>query len=74
MQVATDWRRAGVVLPALLMLGLAAVPFVAHYLDEPFYVSFIARMIVYAVAATALNIALGFGQPWPCAFFGRGCL
>ena len=61
MQVATDWRRAGVVLPALLMLGLAAVPFVAHYLDEPFYVSFIARMIVYAVAATALNIALGFG-------------
>jgi branched-chain amino acid transport system permease protein len=48
-------------LPALLLLGLAAVPLVAAALDEPFWVSFFTRAIIYAIAASALNIALGLG-------------
>jgi branched-chain amino acid transport system permease protein len=60
-QNTSDIRRAGFIVPALLLLGLAIVPFAANYCDEPFYVTFIARMMVYAIAATALNIALGFG-------------
>lgn len=61
MQNMTHIRRPGFIVPALLLLGLAAVPFAANHLGEPFYVTFIARMMVYAIAATALNIALGFG-------------
>ena len=60
-QTPLDMRRLGLIVPALLLLGLAAVPFAAHYAGEPFYVAFIARMMGYAIAATALNIALGFG-------------
>lgn len=61
MQNMTHIRRPGFIVPALLILVLAVVPFAANHIGEPFYVTFIARMMVYAIAATALNIALGFG-------------
>jgi len=48
-------------LPALVLLGLAAVPTVAALSDDNFLVSFFARVLVYAIAASALNIALGLG-------------
>ena len=48
-------------LPALVLLGLAAVPTVAALTDDNFLVSFFARVLIYAIAASALNIALGFG-------------
>lgn len=47
--------------PLLLMAALAAVPFVAQAIDQPFYIALVARMLVYAVAASALNLALGYG-------------
>ena len=47
------------VLP-LLFLVLAAVPFVAQWLGEPFYVTLGARILIYALAALALNLVLGF--------------
>lgn len=47
--------------PLLVLALLAAVPFVAHAFDETFYVAFFARIIIYAIAACALNIALGYG-------------
>jgi branched-chain amino acid transport system permease protein len=53
--------RASVLLPLLIFAALAAVPFVAMHLEQPFYVAFFARILIYALAATALNLALGYG-------------
>lgn len=49
------------VVPAIVLLLLAAVPFAANYLEQPFYLAFFGRIIIYAIAATALNLALGYG-------------
>jgi branched-chain amino acid transport system permease protein len=50
---------------ATLQLGvfavLAAFPFVAGATGETFFVAFGARVLIYAIAAMALNLALGFG-------------
>lgn len=51
----------GVVVPLLVCGALFLVPFVAHAADQPFYVAFFARIVIYAIAATALNLALGYG-------------
>ena len=45
----------------LLFAGFAAVPFVATVLEQPFWISFFARILIYAIAASALNLALGYG-------------
>jgi branched-chain amino acid transport system permease protein len=54
------WRPANVV-PLAVLVVLALVPFAAQWAEQPFYIAFFARIIVYAIAATALNLALGFG-------------
>jgi branched-chain amino acid transport system permease protein len=56
-----SFMRMSFVLPVLAFVALAAVPIVAYVADQPFYVGFVARIIIYAIAAAALNIALGFG-------------
>lgn len=48
-------------IPGLLMVALAAVPVLAQLADQPFYLAFFARIIIYAIAASALNLVLGFG-------------
>ena len=48
-------------IPLSLLAVLAALPFVAHAIDQGFYVAFFARIIIYAIAASALNVALGYG-------------
>lgn len=53
--------KASLIVPVLAFVLLAAVPVVAHLTDQPFYVGFAARLVIYAIAATALNLALGFG-------------
>lgn len=60
----------------VLFIALAAVPLLAHALDEPFYITFFARVLVYALAACALNIVLGFGglvSFGHAMFIGVGC-
>jgi branched-chain amino acid transport system permease protein len=47
--------------PLLVLVLLASVPFVAQLTGQQFYVAFFARIIIYAIAACALNIALGYG-------------
>ncbi|ODV10690.1 MAG: ABC transporter permease [Rubrivivax sp. SCN 70-15] len=49
------------VLPLLLFGGFALVPFVATAVEQPFWISFFARILIYAIAASALNLALGYG-------------
>ena len=48
-------------IPLLLLASLAAVPALATGLEQPFWIAFFARILIYAVAATALNLALGYG-------------
>ena len=55
-----EWR-ASRWIPLLLMAALAAVPAVAAALNQPFWTAFFARILIYAVAASALNLALGYG-------------
>jgi branched-chain amino acid transport system permease protein len=57
----TSLRRRSAVLPLLLFAGFAAVPFVATAIEQPFWISFFARILIYAIAASALNLALGYG-------------
>lgn len=50
--------------PACLALGLialAAFPFVAAQVDASFYVTVVARILIFAIAATALNLVFGYG-------------
>jgi branched-chain amino acid transport system permease protein len=48
-------------IPALFFFALAFVPTIASALDDNFLTTFLARVLIYSIAATALNIALGFG-------------
>jgi len=48
-------------LPLALLGLLLAVPLLARVLDQPFWLAFFARILIYAIAASALNLALGFG-------------
>ena len=57
----TSRLRSPAVLPLLLFAGFAAVPFVATAIEQPFWISFFARILIYAIAASALNLALGYG-------------
>ena len=54
-------RQPATLVPLLLLGALALVPWAAGIADQPFYVVFFARILIYAIAASALNLALGFG-------------
>jgi len=57
--------------PAILLLALA-FPLAVH---EPYYLSFASRILVYALAATSLNLVLGYGGMISfghAAFLGTG--
>ncbi|MFQ1062862.1 branched-chain amino acid ABC transporter permease [Bordetella trematum] len=59
----------------LLLAALVAFPLVAPALDLDFYVSFLRRVLIYALAATSLNLVLGYGgmvAMGHAAFFGAG--
>ena len=60
----------------LLLLGMGlAFPFAALALGQEFYLSVAARIGVYAIAATSLNLVLGYGglvSFGHAAFFGLG--
>jgi branched-chain amino acid transport system permease protein len=47
------------VVPVIVLL--AAYPLVMSALDNLFYVSFASRVLIYAIAATSLNLVLGYG-------------
>lgn len=55
------FRQPGKYIPAIFFIALAFVPTFAIALDDNFLIAFLARVLIYAIAATALNIALGFG-------------
>jgi len=58
-----------------LVLALALFPYAAAALGLDFYVSVARRMLIYALAATSLNLILGYGGMVAlghAAFFGAG--
>lgn len=61
---------------ALATLGVAAVlPWVLQSFGQEFYISFAARVLIFALAATSLNFIVGFGGMVAfghAAFFGVG--
>jgi branched-chain amino acid transport system permease protein len=62
-------------LPLLTLALLIAFPLAAKALDQLFYVSFLSRVMIYALAATSLNLILGYGGMVSfghAAFFGAG--
>jgi branched-chain amino acid transport system permease protein len=66
-------RRRGLALVGLI--ALAALPPLFDALGQGFYVSFAARVLIFALAATSLNLVVGFGGMVAfghAAFFGAG--
>jgi branched-chain amino acid transport system permease protein len=57
----TSSLRPSAVAAFALFAAFAALPFVANAIGQPFWTSFFARVLIYALAASALNIALGYG-------------
>ena len=58
----------------LALLALA-FPWVMHAFGQDFYISFAARILIYAMAAASLNLVLGYGGMVSfghAAFFGAG--
>src|SRR5690606_14771069 len=58
-----------------LLLALALFPYIAAALGLDFYVSLVRRVLIYALAATSLNLILGYGGMVAlghAAFFGAG--
>ncbi len=46
---------------AVLLVAFALLPVVARSLGEPFYITLVARILIFAVAASGLNLLLGYG-------------
>ena len=56
-----SWRSPRTIISIVLLVGLALVPVVADALGQPFYVSIASRILIFALAASSLNIVLGYG-------------
>ena len=67
------WRDGGFAL--MVLIALVVFPPLAHNYDQDFYISLMSRVMIYALAATSLNLVLGFGGMISfghAAFFGLG--
>ncbi len=67
----------GAAVPGLVVLAVLALafPFAMRALDAGFYISVASRILIYGIAATSLNLILGYGglvSFGHAAFFGIG--
>ena len=70
---ATTTRRR--IVAVLVFLGLLVLPWGMGLIGQEFYVSFASRVLIMALAATSLNLVIGFGGMVSfghAAFFGAG--
>ena len=59
----------------IVLLGLAVLPMLLEQLDQSYYTGFATRVLIFALAASSLNLVLGFGgmvSLGHAAFFGVG--
>ena len=72
----TGGARVGATVGLLVLAAAAlAYPFVMRALDAEFYISVASRILIYGIAATSLNLILGYGglvSFGHAAFFGIG--
>lgn len=54
------WSSLRVVLGVVICIGLLLLPFVSSWLGQSYYLSFATRIVIYAIAATGLNLILGY--------------
>jgi len=54
-------RSARVIAVALFLICVGLVPVVAGAFGEPFYITLAARILIFALAASGLNLVLGYG-------------
>lgn len=69
---AAPWQKP---LSLALLLAALAVPTVLTALDQAFYIGFATRVLIFALAASSLNLVLGFGgmvSLGHAAFLGAG--
>lgn len=62
-------------LSLLILLSLVAVPSLLQALDQDFYIGLATRILIFALAASSLNLVLGFCgmvSLGHAAFFGAG--
>ena len=67
-----SWQRSLTIVLLTLLLGL---PTLLNSLEQTFYIGFATRVLIFALAATSLNLVLGFGgmvSLGHAAFFGAG--
>ena len=60
---------------ALCLMAAIVFPWLANFFDQSFYISLTSRIMIYALAATSLNLLLGYGGMISfghAAFFGLG--
>ena len=57
---ARRWWAGSATLPLLIMVALALVPPLAELAGEPFYTTLVARILIFALAASGLNLVLGY--------------
>lgn len=55
------WRSPRFLLGAAILAGLLLLPVLTQWLDLGFYLSLATRIVIYAIAATGLNLVLGYG-------------
>ena len=58
---ALSWRSPRVAVAGLFLLCLGLLPVVTAAIGEPFYVTLAARILVFGLAASGLNLVLGYG-------------
>ena len=66
-------RRRGAA--ALTLVALVALPWLLQAIGQDFYISLASRLLIFALAATSLNLVIGFGGMVSfghAAFFGAG--
>ncbi|HKS20131.1 MAG TPA: branched-chain amino acid ABC transporter permease [Bradyrhizobium sp.] len=56
-----SWRSPRTIITLMLLVGLALVPLIADFAGQPFYISIATRILIFALAASGLNLALGYG-------------
>lgn len=69
---AAPWQKPVVL---ALLAGAASLPWSLEALDQGFYLGFATRVLIFALAASSLNLVLGFGGMFSlghAAFFGAG--
>src|SRR4029078_864621 len=54
-------RSSRFVVVVSLVVGLAAVPLITATINAPFYVTLALRILIFALAATSLNVLIGYG-------------